>query len=128
MRTIQLPAVLLGIFLAGCSERSEPVMAHGKPVSHWLEELKQPDPKARKKAVGALGAIGKADPAAIPALIGVVKDDKHALVRDQAVLALLNIGPDARDAIPALTAAESDKDATVRTHATKALQRIREGK
>ena len=126
MRTTQLPAVLLCLFLAGCSGRNEPVVAHEKPVAHWLEELKQPAPKARKKAVGALGAIGKADPAAIPALIGVVKDDRDATVRDQAVLALLNIGPDAKEALPVLTeAAQSDKDATVRTHATKAVERIR---
>jgi HEAT repeat protein len=120
-----LLAVSLGILFAGCSGKNEPVMAHGKPVPHWLEELKQPAPKARKKAVIALGAVGKADPAAIPALIGVVKNDQDATIRDQAVLALLNIGPDAKDASPVLTEAESDKDATVRTHATKALDRIR---
>jgi hypothetical protein len=56
----------------------------------------------------------------------VVKDDKDATIRDHAVVALLNIGPDAKDAIPVLTeAAQSDKDATVRTHATKAVERIR---
>jgi HEAT repeat protein len=121
-----LLALFLVMFLVGCNRNSEPVVAHGKPVAHWLEELQQPDPKARKKAVGALGAIGKADPASIPALIGVVKNDQDAMVRDQAVLALLNIGPDAKDAIPQLSEAEAkDPDATVRSHATKALEKIR---
>jgi HEAT repeat protein len=46
-------------------------------------------------------------------------------VRAEAVLALLNLGPDARDAIPALTEAQHDQDATVRAHAAKALERIR---
>jgi hypothetical protein len=66
MRTTQLPAVLLCLFLAGCNGRNEPVVAYGKPVAHWLEELKQPAPKARKKAVGALGAIGKRTPQRSP--------------------------------------------------------------
>jgi HEAT repeat protein len=123
-----LLVITLSLLVVGCRGKKEPVMAHGKPAPHWIEELKQPDPKARKKAVDALGAMGKADPEAIPALIGVVKDDQDATVRDQAVLALLTIGPDAKDAIPALTEAQDDKDATVRTHATKALERIRGSK
>jgi HEAT repeat protein len=121
-------AITLSLVVVGCHRKREPVMAHGKPTAHWIEELKQTDPKARKKAVDALGAIGKADREAIPALIGMVKDDEDATVRDQAVLALLTIGPDAKDSIPALTEAQNDKDATVRTHATKALERIRGNK
>ncbi len=104
-------------------------MAHGKPAAHWLEQLHRPDPRARKKAVGALGAIGKADPVAIPALVGVVTSHQDPAVRDQAVLALLNIGPDAKDAISALAqAARTDRDATVRKHAARALERIQGGK
>jgi HEAT repeat protein len=128
MRNIQLSAVVLGILLTGCSRKDEPVMAHGKPVSHWLEELKKSDSQARKKAVIALGHVGKADPAAIPALIGAVKDDRDATVRREAVLALLTTGPDAKDAIPILTEAQSDKDATVRSYASKALERIQANK
>ena len=118
-------AASLCLLLLGCSRPTDPLTSHGKPVAHWLEELKQPDAKARKKAVVALGAVGKADPAAIPALIAVVKDDRDGRVRNEAVVALLNIGPDAEDAIPALTEAEHDKDTTVRTNATKAIERIR---
>ena len=94
-------AASLCLLLLGCSRPTDPLTSHGKPVAHWLEELKQPDAKARKKAVVALGAVGKADPAAIPALIAVVKDDRDGRVRNEAVVALLNIGPDAEDAIPA---------------------------
>ena len=45
-------------------------------------------------------------------------------VRSAAVLALLKIGPDAKEAVPALRKAQKDKDVKVRTYATKALERI----
>jgi HEAT repeat protein len=109
--------------LGACNHKTQPLQSHGRPVSHWLEELKKPDPQARKKAITALGHVGKADPAAIPALIGALHDS-DARVRDSAVLALLNLGSDAKEAVPALTDATKDKDATVRNHAAKALERI----
>jgi HEAT repeat protein len=122
-----LLAIPLAILLAGCDRKQEPLVSHGKSVSHWLQELAKANPKARKKAVSALGHVGTADAAVIPALIDAVKD-RDAAVRNEAVLALLNIGPDAEAAIPVLTQAQSDKDATVRAHATKAIQRIQAGK
>jgi HEAT repeat protein len=124
MRWNHPSAVLLAFVVLGCGEKKEPLLSHDKPVLYWMEELKKPDPKARKKAVVALGHVGTADPTAIPALIGAVKD-RDARVRSEAVLALLNLGPDASDAIPAVTEAQHDRDATVRSHATKALERIR---
>jgi HEAT repeat protein len=112
---------------AGCGKSEPPLTAGGRPVSHWLDELKKPDPKARKKAVRELGHVGPADPAAIPAVTAAVKD-KDAAVRREAVLALLNLGPAARDAAAALAeAAKSDPDPAVRQDAAKALERIRGG-
>jgi len=117
------PTLLLGLLAAGCGQPQGSLQSHGKPVAHWLEELKKPDAKARKKAVTALAHVGKADPAALPAVIAAVKDADPS-VRDAAVLALLNPGPAARDAVPALTEAKEDPDATVRTHAARALEVI----
>jgi HEAT repeats len=116
---------LLLCFFVGCAAKKEPLTAHGKPIGHWLDELKRPDPKARKKAVVALGQVGKADPVAIPALIGALADPDPR-VRGEAVLALLKIGPDAKEALPALEEARRDRDATIRDHANKAITRIRE--
>src|SRR6516162_4896772 len=113
----------IAILLVGCGGQKDPVMAHGKPVDHWLGELNNADAKARKKAVTSVGHVGTADARAIPALIGAVKD-RDATVRGEAIVALLNIGPDAKDAILVLREAENDKDATVRSHAKKALARI----
>jgi HEAT repeat protein len=118
--------VLLFVCQAGCSSKSEPVLSHGKPVAYWLEQMKQPDARARKKAVTALGHVGNADRAVLPALIAAVKD-KHAHVRDEAVVALLNMGPGAGEAVPVLQDALRDQDATVRAHAAKAIARIQGG-
>jgi HEAT repeat protein len=110
------------VVLAGCAKK-EPLLSHGQPVSHWLQALHDPDPKTRKKAIVALGHVGTADPAAIPAVIDAIKDSDPT-VRAEAVLALLNLGPDAKEAVPALTEAQSDKDAKVREYAAKALERV----
>ena len=107
----------------GCSRTPEAVIAGGKPASHWLEEAKKPDAKSRKKAVKELGHIGKADPAAIPAVIAALKDFEP-VVRREAALALLNL-VDASEAADALTEATHDKDPKVREYATEALARIR---
>jgi HEAT repeat protein len=128
MRLFFVTSFLLALTLlcagAGChSKKTEPLQSHGHPVSYWLVELKNPNPQARKKAVTALGHVGKTDPAAIPALIEALQD-RDASVRDAAVLALLNMGPDAKDAIPALTECTKDKDANVQSHAVKAIERI----
>jgi HEAT repeat protein len=120
MRGVSL--VLIGLFLSGCGQKG-PVQSKGQPVSHWLEALNDPDVKVRKKAVTALGHVGKADPAAIPALAGAVSDP-DVEVRQAAVLALLNLGPEAQDAVPVLTDARNDTDARVREYAEKALARI----
>ena len=42
-------------------------------------------------------------------------------------LALLNVGPAAKAAVPALEEACRDKDATVRTYAEQALVKVRGG-
>ena len=119
--------MLAGVVVAGCGTSEAPLTAGGKPVAYWLDELKKPDPKARKKAVRELGHVGTADPAAIPAVVGAVKD-RDAAVRREAVLALLNLGPAAKDAAAALSeAAAKDPDPGVRKDAAKALERVAGG-
>jgi HEAT repeat protein len=126
MRPRCVPVLCLAILIGGCAKK-EPLLSHGQPVSHWLQTLHDLDPKARKKAVVALGHVGTADAAAIPAVIEALKDP-DATVRAEAVLALLNLGPEAKEAIPALTEAQTDKDVKVREYAGKALERIKGSK
>ena len=119
---IMLGAVLL---LSGCSSSSSgETMAHGQPLSHWLQEIKTAsDTKARKHAARILGNIGPVDAAIVPALAAALQD-KAADVRLEAIIALEKIGPAARDALPALEAAKKDPDARVRTLAAEALKRM----
>ncbi len=117
--------IVLASTLAGCGREAPQLQqSHGKTVAEWVEALRHADPKVRKKAVVALGHAGAADPAAVSALAGAVKD-RDAGVRDAAVLALLNLGPAAREAVPALESAAQDRDPKVRDHAAKALARVR---
>jgi HEAT repeat protein len=108
----------------GCGQDKQPIMSHGKPVGYWIDGLKDRDPIKRQKAVKALGHVGAADPAAIPAVIEAL-NDPQARVRAEAALALLNLGPAAKDAVPGLDKAQHDHDETVRLYARKALERIR---
>jgi HEAT repeat protein len=119
--------MVLLLLTVGC-HKAGPPLAHGKPVGEWVEALRAPDARARKKAAGVLGNVGAIDPAVVPALAEAVRDRDPA-VRAEAVLALMKIGPAARDAAPALTEAQKDANLMVRQYAVKALERVRaEGK
>ena len=121
---LRIVAVLVFV-CGGCGKPAAPLTAGGQPVTHWLDELKKPEPKARKKAVKELGHVGTADPAATPAVVGALKD-KDPSVRKEAVVALLNLGPAAKDAESTLAEmAASDPDRAVREYAAKALDRVR---
>ena len=120
--TAQMLAAGLVVLLTGCG-KAPVTLAHGRPVSHWVGALHDSDARVRKRAAAALGNVGPADGAAIPALIEAVKD-RDAAVRGEAILALLKLGPAAKDAIPVLTQAQTDRDARIRSYATKALERI----
>jgi HEAT repeat protein len=114
----------LALLLSGC-QRQPPMTVSGQSIGYWLAALKDKNPRVRQKAVEALGNVGKADPAAIPALIGALQDP-NPTIRGKAALALLKSGPDAQEAIPALTQLLEDKDPKVRLYAAKALERIQE--
>jgi HEAT repeat protein len=129
VRNSLLAALCAGaaLLLGGCGGGQEPMTAGGKPVAHWVEGLKSPDAKVRKRAVQKLANVGAADPAAVPALAGALKD-RDAGVRAEAALGLLRIGPAAKEAAGALQeAARKDTNPTVRAHAGKALEKVQGG-
>ncbi len=109
----------LTVLSLGCGKK-EP-LHQGKPASHWVQELRSPDAKARRSAASALAAL-KAK-AAVPDLAVALKD-ADAGVRAAAAEALWSLGPEARDAVPELTAALADKSPDVRLNAAGALGEI----
>ena len=122
MRLFLLAVLTVPLF--GCRE-SPPTLAGGKPVSHWVEVLKNsPDAKTRKEAAFKLGNVGPTDPTAFPTLIEALKD-REAVVRHEAILAILKFGPTALEAVPTLTELrDRDRDPKVRDSATKALEKL----
>jgi HEAT repeat protein len=86
-----------------------------------IESLKHEDPEVRYWAVLYLEYL--ADAAAVPALIEVLTHDENDL-RGAAAKALAKLGPEAREAIPALTSAAQEEDAWVSTTAAYALRMI----
>jgi HEAT repeat protein len=57
----------------------------GKPVSHWLQALKDPSPEVRR---GAAFALGKCGSAAVPAVLARALGDGEGGVRDAAAYGL----------------------------------------
>jgi HEAT repeat protein len=117
---------LMGVLaLAGCGcGQSQPTLAGGKPVSHWIQTLKKPDPKERRQAVRHLGNVGAMDEAVLPALIGALWD-RDGGVREEAIFALVKFGPDAQEAVPRLARMQrQDPSARVRASAGRALRMI----
>lgn len=121
-------ASLLLLSVVGCGGRP-PVPSEftvsGKPLEFWLTSLESRNEREREKAVQTLSNVGTADPKVVPALIAAL-EDKSAVVRGKAALALLKIGPDANASIESLTkVADNDSDPVVRDYAAKAVAKVR---
>src|SRR5262245_34092844 len=90
----------------------------GKPLSHWIELTKDPDPRRRAKATEVLSFFGAEE--TVPVLIEALSDEDKE-VRSGAAEALGAIGPQAKEALPQLTNALRDKSALVRVRVAGAL-------
>jgi HEAT repeat protein len=117
MRPVLIAILLLS--LIGCGKAPPPTR-----VNHWVETLRAPDAKLRKKAAFTLGNLGTTDPGVVPALRGALTD-ADAAVRCEAILALLKCGPAAAQALPALTdLRQRDPDVQVRRYAATAIGKL----
>lgn len=95
----------------------------GRPLSAWISDLKAMAPYSRNAAAYAIGGMGPAAKAAVPALIDAL-NDPEASVRYPVCVALREIGPVAKDAVPALTKALDDRNDDVASMARKAIIKI----
>ena len=93
---------------------------HGRPLSAWILDLKAPAPQSRNGAAYAIGSMGAAAKAAVPALIEALSDP-NAAVRYPVCVALREIGPPAADALPKLEEVLDDQNDDVAFMAKKAI-------
>jgi HEAT repeat protein len=89
-------------------------------VEGLVAQLGAPQQFVRLRAAAKLGALGKASPAVVEALSGVLRSG-CPLSRKTAALALGEIGPRAAAAVPALVAALDDEEEGVARRAVRAL-------
>src|SRR5438094_65663 len=108
--------LIVAVLLTGCGKK-EPLYK-GKPAGYWAETLRDPDPRTRREAAGALAALKAQE--AVPQVVAALKDQDEG-VRAKAAEALWSLGPAASGAAGALTAALKDKSPAVRLCAAGAL-------
>jgi HEAT repeat protein len=101
----------------------EPV-ADGRTLSQWVEELKAPAPQTWNAAADEISGMGPAAAPAVPALIAAL-DDPEASVRFPVTVALGEIGPGAKAAVPKLKQMmEEEINDEIAAAARRALRRI----
>lgn len=88
--------------------KSEP-FENGRPMSYWIDELKDGDAARREEAAATLGSMVPKPKVAVPALVQVIRDDDPK-VRRAAIAALGRLGPDAQDSVPVLLQVYEDRN------------------
>src|SRR5262249_55080468 len=101
-----LPALLLACSRTAAAAEPAPTFAD-KPLSFWLERLRDADPLTREEAATVLGDLGPSAKEALPALHDLLKSDAGPL-RLRAAMAVWKVGHEARETAPVLIAALRD--------------------
>jgi HEAT repeat protein len=116
--------LLLALFvLAGCS--ADPPRSGGRTAGYWAEVLQQPDVELRRKAATKLGPLVLIDNAALPALLGALKDADAAVRKNAARSLGIYSGPKGPEVLPALRELQqNDRDADVRKVAGEAIVKL----
>jgi HEAT repeat protein len=112
-------ACLMATLAAGCHAKAQRSNPSEEQIPNLIQELKSGDDHGRAKAAEAIGRLGPEGKPALPALLLALRDEGE-LVRQNALRAIIAIGPDAR-AIDGLTIALRDSDDTVRALSASAL-------
>jgi HEAT repeat protein len=120
-------AVLLLVVAAASApgEDKKAPAVDGKTLSEWTKLLQSDDVVDRQGAVMALGKLG---PAAVPGLTVALQDKEVVNCRLWAASALGKLGAKAKAAVPFLAAALKDDSGLVRIEAARALWKIDKAK
>jgi HEAT repeat protein len=116
--------VATGASAQSTQPKSQEPVSDGRPLSEWIEDLKALAPQTRNAAAYEIAGLGPAGAAAVPALI-LALDDPIAAVRYPVVIALMEIGPGAKAAVPKLQQMEEEElNDEIAAAARRALRRI----
>ena len=107
--------------LLGAAQKLQPLVEGLTALA--VRAAEDPATPVREMAASLLGRVALEDPAAMPALIGLLVDKDHG-VRQRAAHALGNVGTRAAPAVPALMAVLQDADGTAHVAAIRALAQI----
>ncbi len=103
-RALGALVLILALTAGGVSAQSAPAkepVSRGRPLSEWIADLKAAAPSVRNAAAYEIASLGPAAAPAVPAL-GGARDDPQAAGRFPVTLALGEIGPPAKAAVPRL--------------------------
>lgn len=97
----------------------------GKPLTYWIKELKAIAPQSRNAAAYAISGMGAEAKPAVPALAEALSNpSEQNVVRFPILVALREIGPDGKDALPAIEPFLDDRNDEIAAMARKAIKAI----
>lgn len=123
--TLALAAALLAAAPLAAQHKPKEPVADGHPLSYWIREFEtSAAPISRSAAAYTISSMGSAAAPAVPALIAALADTVPNTVRYPALVALREIGPPAKAAIPRLDELLGDRNDEIVHAARKAIKRI----
>jgi HEAT repeat protein len=120
MKNFRFTFVVAALALGCQTESMSNVSA--KDIPRLIRDLKEGDENGRAEAAEALGELGADGKPALPALLSALGDEGER-VRQNALRAIIAIGPDARTT-QALTNSLKDSDPLVRALSANALGQL----
>lgn len=126
IRRLLIVAALLSIPSAAFAQKKAAEPSYdGKPLKYWVGELKATAPQSRNAAAYAISGMGDSAKSAVPALVAALTNkDEVNTVRYPILVALREIGPAAKDAVPAITPFVDDRNDEISAMARKAIKAI----
>jgi HEAT repeat protein len=120
-------AMLLGagtVMAQGTTVKVKEPVSNGRTLSQWILDLKALAPQTRNAAAYEIAGMGPDAVRAVPALIEAL-DDPSPVVRFPVTVALLEIGPGAKAAVPRLQQmVDEEINDEIAASARRALKRI----
>ncbi|HWA16378.1 MAG TPA: HEAT repeat domain-containing protein [Gemmatimonadales bacterium] len=125
-RLLLAAALLLTIPSAAFAQKKSAEPSYdGKPLKYWIGELKASAPQSRNVAAYAISGMGAQGKPAVPALVAALSNkDEVNTVRYPILVALREIGPEAKEAIPAIEPFLDDRNEEISAMARKAIKAI----